>query len=233
MISGFSGWNSRSTAPTESDVNRDAVPVETSVRGAVDPPRVVVLERVAHRRRVHQVRVARVGLHGSDLARVLQSDVFPRLPGVGRLMDALADDDVRANPVRARTHVDDVRVPSPPPRCDRWRETRSTRRRCSPSSSRSSSSSTRPRPSPPGRRCGGCERWPSTAVTRPPRDGPTKRNERPPNRLGSTVSALGAEAWTPAGSPEVPAPSCAASESAAMPTATSVMKAASGMRAIR
>ena len=88
----------------------DAFPVEASVRRPIDASRITVPERVPDRCRIDEVGVVRVGLHGTDLARVLEPEVVPRLARVRGLVNALADDDVRADPVRTRPHIDDVGV---------------------------------------------------------------------------------------------------------------------------
>ena len=45
-----------------------------------------------------------------DLTRVLQADVLPTAPGIGRLVDAIADRDIDADGGFARSRVDDVGV---------------------------------------------------------------------------------------------------------------------------
>ena len=65
---------------------------------------------MAERGDVDEVGVRRVDADRGDGQRLLEADVRPRLAGVGRLVDAVALDDVAAQLGLAHADVDDVRI---------------------------------------------------------------------------------------------------------------------------
>ena len=65
---------------------------------------------MAERGDVDDVRVARMDDDAADLLRVVEADVRPRLPAVGRLVHAVALGDVGAHVGLAAADVDHVRI---------------------------------------------------------------------------------------------------------------------------
>jgi hypothetical protein len=56
------------------------------------------------------VRILRVDVDHRDHLRVVETEMRPGLSGVGRLVDAVADGEVRPNDAGSRTDIDDVRI---------------------------------------------------------------------------------------------------------------------------
>src|SRR5581483_5446034 len=66
--------------------------------------------RRAERAGNHDLRVGRVDHDAADPARLVEPHARPRLAGVGRFVDAVADGDVAANPRFAGAGPDDIRI---------------------------------------------------------------------------------------------------------------------------
>src|SRR6185295_13375146 len=80
------------------------------VTGAVDAALLLRTVGVAERAGQHDVRIARVDDDAADPPRRVEAAVRPRLAGVCRLVDAVADRDVAADERFAGAGPDDVRV---------------------------------------------------------------------------------------------------------------------------
>src|SRR5262249_32267992 len=89
---------------------QDFLPRLAAVFRAVNAALRSPAEGLTDRRHVRDVRILRVDLQLRDLADFAQPDVRPRLAGVGRLVDAASDDDVRSDGFAAGAHVDHVRI---------------------------------------------------------------------------------------------------------------------------
>ena len=87
-----------------------ALPIAPAVSGAEHAALGVRAEGVAQRRDVHEVRVLRMDLDPADVTGVGEAHVGPRLPAVGRLVDAVPVDDVDPDRRLAGASVDDVGV---------------------------------------------------------------------------------------------------------------------------
>ena len=96
-MSGFSQSTSMSRPPVSLFTNSVFFQRLAAVGGLEDAALVVRAERRAERRQPHRVGVERVHLDAADLPGVLQAHQLPLLAGVGRLVDAAADDHVRAD----------------------------------------------------------------------------------------------------------------------------------------
>src|SRR5262249_33643032 len=88
---------------------QDRLPGPAAVGGAVDAALLARAERLAEHRGEGDVRVFGMHDHGADLPLVLPH-LLPRLAGVGRFPDAVADLDVAANVGLAAADVHDVGV---------------------------------------------------------------------------------------------------------------------------
>jgi hypothetical protein len=62
------------------------------------------------RRDENDVRIVRVNQNASDLARIVEADMGPRLSGVGGFVHAVAEGDLRAHVGFARTDIDNVGI---------------------------------------------------------------------------------------------------------------------------
>src|SRR5262249_770490 len=70
------------------------LPRLTAIARAVDSALAVCAERMPQRRDQHGVGVRRIHCHPADRFRVAQADELPGLAGVGRLVDAVAGNDI-------------------------------------------------------------------------------------------------------------------------------------------
>ena len=107
---GFVRSSARSIAPARSLRNSTLLPVAPAVLRPEHAPLGVRAEGVAQRRDVHEVGFLRMDLDPADVAGVGEPHVRPRLPAVGRLVDAVAVDDVDPDRRLAGAGVDHVGV---------------------------------------------------------------------------------------------------------------------------
>jgi hypothetical protein len=68
----------------------DAFPVAASVSRTIDAALAVRAERVAERRDIHEIGIARMDAHLADVARVGQAAMRPRASRVGRAIHTVA-----------------------------------------------------------------------------------------------------------------------------------------------
>ena len=81
-----------------------------AVRRAEHAALVVRAVRMAERRDEQTIRVLRIDDDGTDLACLAQAEMLPARPGVGRLVDAVADREIRTLQPLAAADVDDVGI---------------------------------------------------------------------------------------------------------------------------
>src|SRR5262249_44202474 len=87
-----------------------ALPRRAAVGGAEDAALGLRPIGVAQRAREHHLRVRRIDDDATDAPGLVEPHVLPRLPGLGRLVDAVADRDVAADPCLAGPGPDDVGI---------------------------------------------------------------------------------------------------------------------------
>ena len=177
-------------------LEQHVLPRGAAVARAEDAALAVRAPRVAERRHVDEIGIARMHAHAADVARVAEA---PRWSTCGRRRWS---DRRRRRATRCRgcTPRRCPRRPRSAPRARRRarrpRRSRRSRRRRSPSRCRRPSSSRRrPRTRRSRTSCGSVG-WPATATTRPPRCGPTQRHWSESSSRGSIVTRR-----DPAGSP--------------------------------
>src|SRR6202008_2974033 len=76
---------------------QDPLPARAAILGAIDAALAIGPEDVAQHGGIDEVRILRMDDDPTDELAVLQADMLPASPGIGRLVDAVAVGDVEAD----------------------------------------------------------------------------------------------------------------------------------------